>query len=360
MPRRAARGHRGGACGRGRGAAQLRGGVRGRPARNIRPPARYLEQDGHRHNQEDVILDYVAPEPEQYQAPVARLVQPVERPVQFVPAAHYAPDIPLPPPALTQVESRECPLIRALRQLPTFDGTSYYDSYAVFFDSLLDSYPTLTEAQRGILLMRALTGKATSILEAFTEPNPSYKKLHQALLDRFPRCPRSTQLKKLQYERLQQEDNESLPAWRERVVQASWDAFGERREQDTIDKFVNNMRNPAIRCHVAVKHCTTLAQALQLAMNCQTALGFNTDAPTLSTSTSTVTRTDEQPGPVTKRVRRASIEMVDVVEQTTTYPPVRDPRVDQLASSFNELAKTVVEAALTIRQASTEYQHQRQ
>ena len=123
--------------------------------------------------------------------------------------------------------------------------------------SLLASYPTLTEAQRGILLMRALTGKASSILEAFTEPNPSYQKLHQALLDRFPRCPRSTQLKKLQYERLQQEDNESLPAWRERVVQASWDAFGERRKRDTIDKFVNNMRNPAIRCHVAVKQCTT-------------------------------------------------------------------------------------------------------
>ena len=196
MPRRAARGHRRGARGRGRGAALLPGGLRERPARNVRSPARYLEQEEQGHYQEDVILDYIAPEPEQYQAPVARLVQPVDRPVQYVPDPHYVSEIPLSPPALPQAEARDCPLIRALRQLPTFDGTTYYDSYAVVFDSLLAAYPTLTEAQPGILLTRALTGKASSIVEAFSEPNPSYQKLHQALLDGFPRCPRSTQLKK--------------------------------------------------------------------------------------------------------------------------------------------------------------------
>ena len=105
MPRRAARGHRGGARGRGRGAAQQRGGVRARPARNVRPPARYLEHEEQQGQYpEDVILDYAAPEPAPYREPEPRLAQHVDRPVHYVPAPHYVPEIPLPPPALPQAE----------------------------------------------------------------------------------------------------------------------------------------------------------------------------------------------------------------------------------------------------------------
>ena len=117
-----------------------------------------------------------------------------------------------------------------MRALAKYDGNSYYDNYTAVFESTLAAFPTITERERGILLMQALTGKATAVLARFKESSPSFAKLHHALQDCFRRPILATPLQQKQFHELKQRPDESLTAWRDRVTNAAWDAFADRPE----------------------------------------------------------------------------------------------------------------------------------
>lgn len=304
--------------GRGRGRGRGRGG---RPLRNIPPPARFMEEEEEyvqpvnvQQRNDDQILNFLREIRQEQDAinarlailPVAPVLPAPALPAPVLPApavpiaapalaparallappplpqALPAPALPVPAEAVNHVALAAIPVpepprvsrtTAAYNELPRFDGTTYYETYEKQFRGVMAHYPDLTPADKALLLMRCLQGKALRVLDSLQEQDPQYEDISAALFDRFPRKRKQTALLLQDFYELKQTQADSLEAWRDKVVIAAWDAFGKRNEEVSIRKFINDLLSPMLRVQLMGTKWTTLDAAYDQAVAYQSALG---------------------------------------------------------------------------------------
>jgi hypothetical protein len=179
-----------------RGRGQARRGGRGRPVRNVRPPAHPAAEQAPAHpvqhrnddqimaflreirNRQDAIDErlaaHVLPAAPALPAPVlpAPVLPAPVLPAPALPApAPPAPALPVLVPAPVAAipvpgPPRVARTTEAYNELPRFDGTTYYETYERQFRGVLANYPDLSNADKALLLMRCLQGKALRVLDS--------------------------------------------------------------------------------------------------------------------------------------------------------------------------------------------------